>query len=307
MTLGSMTRKEFIKKCSFIFTGALIDASLLSALTPDTVSFSDKLKTLHWITYAPTNFNPNIGKFPTESSLRQDFRLLQKYGFNGVLTYASDGTLYNVPKIAKEAGFKGAIMGIWNPISSSEKNNAASQKRYVDGYIIGNEGLWVRYDFKTLSNAINSFKNKVKKPVSTTQQIDHYYTNEHIIMLGDWLCPNAHPYWHNIKEPQRAAEWTRNEYQKLTRLKNSMGLTKKIILFKEVGLPSSGDFVCNETNQKMYYKALLAYKDVEFSVFEAFDQNWKDWAPVEPHWGVFRADRKPKPTANYLRGFFKQK
>jgi exo-beta-1,3-glucanase (GH17 family) len=58
-----------------------------------------------------------------------------------------------------------------------------------------------------------------------------------------------------------------------------------------------------EAEQAAYRREVSAWADsarVPTFFFEAFDENWKggpDPADVEKHWGLFRADRTPKPAA----------
>jgi hypothetical protein len=70
-----------------------------------------------------------------------------------------------------------------------------------------------------------------------------------------------------------------------------------------VGLPTAGDPAgrLSEANQKKYYFK-LAKTDVKFVYFEAFDQPWKTHLPIEPHWGIFHADRTPKLLGLHLMG-----
>lgn len=304
MSLEGITRREFLRQSAYFFGGsAVFNHSEFFTESDIQKKFKNKISNLNWVSYAPTNFNPDWGVFPSEKSIRKDLRKLNKFGFNGIITYGSDGSLYLVPKIARGEGFKGVIMGIWSPSSQLEKRNARKQKKYVDGYIIGNEGLFVRYNLYKLKNVIKQIKRATGKPVTTTQQIEYYYNLGDILMeLGDWLCPNAHPYWHGLTDPVSAANWTAQEYSLLRQTANISGQKKKPILFKEVGLPSSGNPSCNEKNQKRYYARLMNHEaNIKFSVFEAFDQYWKSWAPVEPHWGIFTKDRKRKPVANYFK------
>jgi hypothetical protein len=42
---------------------------------------------MHWINYSPTNFNPNVSQFPSESSIREDFKTLLNNGYNAIITY----------------------------------------------------------------------------------------------------------------------------------------------------------------------------------------------------------------------------
>ncbi|HID61128.1 MAG TPA: hypothetical protein EYP49_00050, partial [Anaerolineae bacterium] len=117
--------------------------------------------------------------------------------------------------------------------------------------------------------------------------------NPQVMNLGDWVFPNVHPYWHGITDPSQAVAWTEERFRELD------AQTDKLVVFKEVGLPTGGDDQVNEAKQAEYYR-LLQDTSVAFVYFEAFDQPWKDWAPVEPHWGLFRRDRSPKPVVQYV-------
>jgi exo-beta-1,3-glucanase (GH17 family) len=57
----------------------------------------------------------------------------------------------------------------------------------------------------------------------------------------------------------------------------------------------------SEANQVAYYR-LLNDTPVVYVRFEAFDQPWKNWAPVEPYWGLFHSDRSPKQVVPYACG-----
>src|SRR5256885_10462756 len=55
-------------------------------------------------------------------------------------------SLHDALPISRMGGFDGTIvMGIWDPWSDEEWSNAVKQRRFVDGYCVGNEGLGVRY------------------------------------------------------------------------------------------------------------------------------------------------------------------
>ena len=68
-------------------------------------------------------------------------------------------------------------------------------------------------------------------------------------------------------------------------------------------MPTAGDEEgkMSEVAQEKYYTE-LAKTDVKFVYFEAFDQPWKTHLPIEPHWGLFTADRTPKLLAAKLLG-----
>src|SRR5207249_608190 len=111
---------------------------------------------------------------------------------------------------------------------------------------------------------------------------------------SDFLAVNAHPLFHNIQEPKRAVEWTVAAYQRLAE-----AFPAKPFIFKEVGLPTEGLEELSEQAQLEYYEA-LTHTPVKFAFFEAFDALFKN-GPIERSWGVFRADRSPKPVLGVVR------
>ncbi|MBU2634178.1 MAG: hypothetical protein KJ674_02950 [Nanoarchaeota archaeon] len=247
-----------------------------------------------WIDYAPTNFNPEIKQFPSEEIIRQDLEKLHEKNFRGIVTYGCDGTLWKIPQIAKEVGFDYVVEGIWDLESGEEWNNAINSSLFVDGYCLGNEGLSRGdYGLNELKEKMNELRNITEKPVTTTETIGEY--NEDLLNVGDWLFPNCHAYWAGIINPNNAAEWTSQEYDNLS------SLTDKIVVLKEVGLPSDGGNGLDEEVQNEYFRNLedlmFDHEKISFVYFEAFDQPWKDWAPVEPYWGLFNEDRTDKEVS----------
>lgn len=255
--------------------------------------FFSKLLSLTWVACSPTHLDPEKRIFPPEESLKEDLKTLHDAGFNGLVTYSAE---IFPPQLVKEAGFKGLILGIWNPLSSEElqKAKAVARSDILIGYAVGNEGLDVRYDFSQLRQVMDELKKETGKPVTTTEEFGDYY-DERLLSLGDFLFPNVHPYWHGVRNPEEAVQWTLERFQDLTeRAKN------RVVLFKEVGLPSGGDAAVSEHKQAEYYR-LLKTTSVKFVWFEGFDQTWKDHQPVEPYWGLFRSDRTPKEVVKYIK------
>jgi exo-beta-1,3-glucanase (GH17 family) len=175
-----------------------------------------------------------------------------------------------------------------------EAAKAAKNSAIVMGYCVGNEGLNGRYGMGGLSSAMQALRDATGKPVTTSEQFEHY-SNADLARAGDWIFPTVHPYFHHVLEPNAAARWTVDAYAELSHK------TDLFVLFKEVGLPTAGapgENLC-ERNQDAYYAA-LAKTPVRFVYFEGFDQLWKTNPPVEPHWGIFRADRSPKALGQRL-------
>lgn len=246
-----------------------------------------------WVAYAPTNFNPAVSPplLPSEDSIREDLRTLRAFGFTGLVTYGAD--VPAIPRIAEQVGFHYLLLGVWNPANREEmqrvKQEAASPR--VLGVIVGNEGLMFRrYDPDVLWAAMEEMRRATGKPVSTTEVIESYFTNQELIERSDFLAVNAHPYFHEKREPQQAVEWTVKAYENLV-----ARVGGKPVIFKEVGLPTQGREDLSEEGQFRYY-LLLSESPVRFVYFEAFDALFKQGA-VEQSWGLFRADRSPKPAA----------
>jgi exo-beta-1,3-glucanase (GH17 family) len=253
-----------------------------------------KLLSLNWVAYAPTNFNPDAGLMPDTASMLLDLEALSRAGFTGLVTYGSDGILGRaLPGLAERAGLQGIIMGIWNIENEQElvQAKAAARSKIVLGYCVGNEGLGARYSIQQLAAAIADLRTATGLPVATTEQVEDY-ADPALLNLGDWVFPNVHPYWHNILDAKRAVAWTKAKFDSMRRR------TNKAILFKEVGFPTAGNDTqdLSEQLQEEYYVGLAA-AGVPFVYFEAFDQPWKQHEAVEPFWGLFTADRTPKRLA----------
>jgi len=260
-------------------------------------SYSDddifsKLKTLEWIAYSPTHFNPKKDIYPNAEDIKLDLEVLRRKGFQGIVTYGSEHSLAQIPFIAKEVGFEGIIMGIWNIEDEKELSAAIAAVSYVDAYCLGNEGYRIRYDLATLKATINYIKSHTGKPVTTTEEIDDYYYDTDLVEVSDWIFPNAHPVFADIKTPKEAFWWLRNRVTTLRKRLRKKGYNKLIVI-KESGFPTRGGRYYNQRNQDKFLK-LLESSQLNFVYFEAFDQPWKNHLPFEPYWGLFKFNRAPK-------------
>lgn len=83
-----------------------------------------------YVSYNPTNYNPNYSQWPSEQSIRSDLETLLNAGVSGINTYGANNGLKNIPKIAKEMGMKRVIMGIWDihaPVISGKPSATLSE------------------------------------------------------------------------------------------------------------------------------------------------------------------------------------
>jgi|SRR5579872_781314 len=271
-------------------------APLANASTPAVRRDAPVVPKAVWVAYAPTHYYPaaNPPVLPSEESIRADLVVLRAAGFSGLVTYGAQ--LAGIPQIAQRLGFTSMLLGVWTPGDATEMRLAeeAARSPIVVGIIVGNEGLtFHRYALPVLREAMDELRRKTGKPVSTTEVVESYFTKSELAEWSDFLAVNAHPYFHEIRDPIKAAEWTANVYANL-----HQRYPDKEILFKEVGLPSIAPGI-NENSQYEYYRAL---KDtaVQFVFFEAFDALFKN-GPVEQSWGIFHADRSPKPAASLVK------
>lgn len=264
-----------------------------------TVSASSLPGQIRWIAYSPTHYDPDRGLFPSEADIQEDLETLRRYGFDGLVTYTSMGIIgEKLPLLAEKQGFKGLIVGVWNPFEAAEIENAIKAKSIgiTKGYVVGNEGLYPkgknppRYGKCELVKQMNLIRENTGLPVTTSEDSAEYAKDPDLLTIGDWIFPNAHPYWAGYNEPGKAADWTRRFY-------NSQD-GRKVVMLKEVGLPTIGGMYgqASELNQEVYYKDLAnpTKGHINFVYFEAFDQPWKNQPPTEASWGLFRADRTPK-------------
>jgi exo-beta-1,3-glucanase (GH17 family) len=286
-----------------IFPSLVTQACRMAApgLSKADEAWAKQLTDLTWVDYSPTMADPDNGVEPSIDSMTQDLVLLRKAHFTGLVTYSSAGNLgRELPRIAKVQGFQAIIIGVWDPNSKAEVNAAiaAAADPIVLGICVGNEGLdKKRYDFATLRNVVLQIRTATRKPVTTTE-ITEQYSNKELTELGDWVFPNAHPYFHKKLDPDEAANWTATAYRTMRKQ------TTRPLMLKEVGLPTAGDAgeLLSESAQDRYYSKLKGMTDIRFVYFEAFDQYWKKHLPVEPHWGLFKIDRTPKLLACHLIG-----
>lgn len=253
------------------------------------------------VAYHPRRYSPQDRAGVPLEQIRQDLKLLKTYGFRSIVTYSAEGTLGEIPQIARELGFDGAIiMGLWDVASSQEQENAIKQRDYVDGYCVGNEGLGLRYSVRELETRMQELRSRTRRPVTTTEPIDRYLTGEYSDWLmehSDWLFPLAHPIWSNEFEPSQAVAWISawHDYLRAT--------SAKQLVLKEVGFPSAGSTAFSEKKQLEFFQR-LKQQQLSYFYFEAFDQPWKRTVlrlgNVEAHWGIFNARGKPKQTASWF-------
>ena len=299
-------------------------------LKPRFLAYSLRSQTAHlvrkpkWVAYEPVNFEPSRSWDLDLDVIRKELGWIQQAGFDGIITFTSQGDFAEIPKLAKEKGLT-VIMGVWDPGNYAEIGAAISQSEYVDAYCVGHDGWPYRYSYELLVKAIDHVRSRTGRPVSTTQRINYYLNDQRFLMIGDWLFPDTllplmdkHLYVHSI-DVKRDVTTTIELANKLDQVNQD----RKPILLKMVGYPALMDdpdvFSSDNSSsnipdgaQTRFFIALgNAQKDVgmslstniSISMYSAFDIRWKRGAPFydwESQTGLFEDDGSPRPAVGEI-------
>lgn len=267
------------------------------------------------ICYTPSELDPrneaNQGRLLT-SSIRADLSALRP-AFDGLVLYGyHEQCTPRVLAVAKELGYRGILLAIWNPKSMAEVDGVAALARQYDGQfnmgvLVGYEGItFKRYELEDLAIAEKRIRPLLPKnvPISTSEPL-HGYTNETILKFGEFCCPNIHPVFDRKDLPaDKAAAWTREEAAKIAKKAG------KATIVKETGFPHAGNAIYTLTSQSEFWHhytqagTIVTLDDKPTAPlwtchsigFEAFDLPWKSQESkleIEKSWGLLSPDRKP--------------
>ncbi|MDP2326070.1 MAG: glycosyltransferase, partial [Gammaproteobacteria bacterium] len=243
------------------------------------------------------------GDFPTVEQIDEDLALL-KGRTRSVRTYTTDGTLAQVPALARRHGIKVAL-GAWldarghhNASQVEQVIRLARQNSNVIRVIVGNEVV-LRGDIplSELTAYLDRVRDAVKQPVSTAEPWHVWLRHPELANHVDYLAVHMLPYWEGI-DVARAIEYID---EKVAQLKKAF--PGKPIVIAEVGWPSNGRTreaaVASDANEAMFLRRFLARAAEQHYVYylmEAFDQPWKAQSEgsVGAYWGVYNVDREAK-------------
>jgi exo-beta-1,3-glucanase (GH17 family) len=301
--------------------GAVIPRLALAALLlaapagADVARVEGALATVHFVAYTPRGFDPDSGAPPPDrAALRADLALLRRH-FDGLITYSCANGLDALPQLAREAGFRAVVLGVWSPSDSRELGRAlaaaSAERGVVIALALGNEGLFfARYDPPTLAAAFARVRSeRPDLALATSEPFSLYLEPARAASLPrqDFLLPNVHPVdqpWFGSAPPATSVEFVANV---VAELEQRFALP---VLVKETGLPSGpAEDGFTESSQAGFWSALAkrlpATRAHAFAWFEAFDSPWKparasDAPPEkrarEAYWGLLRSDGSAKPA-----------
>ena len=272
-----------------------------------------------WITYEPLNYVPDGNAVLGLDHVARELSWIGDAGFTGIVTFTSNGDFASIPRLAKEEGLA-VIMGVFDPSDRRERAAAIAQKRYVDGYSVGHNGLGQLYSFPTLARATRYVRFATGRPVTTTEELREYADDARLFNVSDWVFPDAHV-------PIRAGDTLGStgfsadaleDASLVISMSNTIGGNpsrgNKPVLLKMVTYPMSGIARASLEEQARFFELILEtrrdpqspwHSAVSVAIHSAFDTPWKrgwpfyDW---DPHTGLFSEDGTSRPAVHSILG-----
>lgn len=277
--------------------------------------------------------SPDAGVFPSEAEIASDLKILQGQ-WDALRLYACDTHTERVLAVIAEMGLPFKVMlgayitaevsnpncpwGGEYPASELRENKRKNQleieraialanqyPEIVDVVSAGNEATVDWTDHLVSPEAVTEYvaylQQNIKQPVT--------FCENYVPWLGkldalaeqvDLISIHTYPVW-EYKTIDEALAYTKENYAAVCQRH-----PHKQVIITEAGwaTASNGRGIPPENVGEFYQKRYLeelqrwaSEQRILVYVFEAFDENWKGSDhPLEPekHWGLYRADRRPK-------------
>jgi len=274
-----------------------------------------------FVAYQPTSLTVIDGRVSsaTPAGIRADLALLRTR-FDALITYDAIHGAQEIAPIAASLKFRALIIGVWNPFEPAEleaaQEAARRYPRLVVGLSLGNEMIFShRTEAQRLTGLVQRVRSQVPElPLATTEPFHIYETDAAAPLLAslDFLMVNVHPVfqpWFRSATEQTAAQFVVNVTGQLA--SRYCGP----LLVKETGeptAPAAEGF--SPQRQADFYARLRSVlppsRERAFAYFAAFDAPWRAQDatgvpgphPAEAYWGLFDAQRRPKPAIDQLPG-----
>jgi exo-beta-1,3-glucanase (GH17 family)/cellulose synthase/poly-beta-1,6-N-acetylglucosamine synthase-like glycosyltransferase len=247
--------------------------------------------------------DPSRSGYPSIADIDADLKLIAAHG-RSVRTYAVDGTLGAIPRLAARYGLT-VTPGVW--LDKNARTNAAqirklrrivAQQRNVRRVVVGNETI-LRGDMSVqrLGALLDRLRAELDVPVGTAEPWHVWLAHPELARHVDFLAVHLLPYWEGI-DVDHAVDFIDARMRDLAK-----AFPNKPIVIGEVGWPSwgraRGAAVPSRANAAIFLRRFLrraARKHYDYFVMEAFDQPWKgsEEGRVGAYWGVFNAARRAK-------------
>ncbi|MBI2517841.1 MAG: glycosyl hydrolase family 17 [Opitutae bacterium] len=269
---------------------------------------------------------------PTDEEILADLRLVSRYWQLIRLYELTPATERTLALIRREHLPMRAIIGAWVTADRTPAEQAKNRAE-IDGLIrlanaypdivlaaaIGNEACVFWSGFRTEPANIvrwaREVRAAVKQPVTSADDYNFWNKDESRAVAAelDFIIFHAYALW-NSQPLEGAMAWTAARYDEAVRFHPGVP-----IIIGETGWATQYDptrknpgeegyqmraevsVAAQESYLRQHYRWVAEHR-VPTILFEAFDENWKGGGAVTPphvvekHWGVFDAQRRPKPS-----------
>jgi exo-beta-1,3-glucanase (GH17 family) len=234
-----------------------------AAAAPALTRLREAMARGRFIAYTPTSLHAINGVLThaDPDSIRADLQVLRPR-FDSLITYGSISGAEAIPGIAASLGFRGVIIGIWDPFNAADLGAALTaaknNPRVVVGLSLGNEMLFFhRHGAAELVQLLDTVHAQAPQlALSTTEPFQMFEAPEAapILQRLDFLLANVHP----VFQPWFATAPEGNDVQFVV---NVVGdLAKDYcgpILVKETGIPTApAEKGFSEKRQASFYAEL---------------------------------------------------
>lgn len=249
--------------------------------------------------------DPERRIFSSVKEISQDISFIVKL-FRAIRTYGMGGTGKEIPALCQKAGLD-CFPGAW--LSRDKRENENEIKALIEvgkqklstikALIVGNEVLLRKDMLKDeLINLIKRVKRETGLRVTTADIWGIWMKNPDLAKEVDFIMVHIHPFWEGVRVDQ-AGERVINKINEL-----KQAFPDKEIVIGETGWPSGGQkmglAVPSEKNQANFisdFCALAQENQINFFIFEVFDESWKSKfeGKVGAHWGLYYSHGGIKP------------
>jgi exo-beta-1,3-glucanase (GH17 family) len=183
-----------------------------------------------------------------------------------------DGTLRHVPRLARALGFTAVIAGLYwydDAQLARERVAALAERAWVEGFVLGNEGLLPGATPSTGSRPRSSdLRPRAAGPSRP-----------------------ASPVGASRRTVDEGVAFVEAEYRAIAE-----AAPGRTVVLKEVWWPSAGDPAATPDGQAEFFRRLRR-TDLPFVFGAAYDASWNTAeGPVGQHWGLHAEDGAPKPA-----------
>jgi exo-beta-1,3-glucanase (GH17 family) len=311
-----------MKTLQFALWALVLPLWVMAAADAASPDMAAVIKNARFVSYTPRSFSVVNGQTKPASleGITADLTLLRA-DFDSLITYSCINGLEHVPDAAEKLGYLALIVGIWDPKSEIEIQNAIrlakKHPKRIIAISIGNEGIYAK---QYVPADVEKTRLRLRKALpsialTTSEPFFLYLKPEYFDFFNkmDLLLPNIHPTFEAWFQPSDAKNGAAFVLNVAGRLQSQY---PKPLIVKETGLPSGpASMGYTEAYQSAFWSEILkqfpASETRAFSCFEAFDAPWKpavtrEYFPGSDHlqeayWGFFTVDGKPKPVVNAIR------